>query len=66
MFCINCVNKLLSGSFHLSIFVFRQFWQRSYETQLSFSCKDSIAGFFIFGHFDQNTKNKNCNEPDSS
>ena len=54
----------MSGSFHLSIFVFCQFWQQSYNNQLSFSGKDSTADFFVFGHFDQNTKNQNCNEPD--
>ena len=54
----------MSGSFHLSIFVFRQFWQRSYQNQLSFSGKDRTADFFVFGHFDQNTKNEKWNEPD--
>jgi hypothetical protein len=54
----------MSGSFHLSFFAFRQFWQRSYENQLSFSGKDSAADFFVFRHFDQNMKNENCNEPD--
>ena len=54
----------MSGSFHLSFFAFRQFWRRSYENQLSLSGKDSTADFLIFGHFDQNTKNKKCNEPD--
>ena len=57
-------SKLMSGSFHLSFFAFHQFWQLSYESQLSFSGKDSTADFFVFGHFDQNTKNENCNEPD--
>ena len=54
----------MSGSFHLSFFAFRQFWQPSYENQLSLSGKDSAADFFVFGHFDQNTKNEKCNEPD--
>ena len=54
----------MSGSFHLSLFVFCQFWRRSYKNQLSLSGKDSTADFFIFRHFDQNTKNENCNELD--
>ena len=56
--------RLLFRSFHLSIFVFCQFWQQNYENQLSFSGKDSTAIFFLFGNFDQNTKNKKWNEPD--
>ena len=56
---------LMSGSFHLSFFAFRQFWQRSYENQLPLSGKDSTADFFVFGHFDQNTKNKKWNEQDT-
>ena len=56
----------MSGSFHLSFFVFRQLWRRSYENQLSLSGKDSAADFFVFGHFDQNTKNEKWNEPDIS
>ena len=44
-------------SIHLSFFFFRQFRRKNYEYQLSFSGKDSAADFFVFGHFDQNTKN---------
>ena len=54
----------MSDSFHLSIFVFCQFWQQSYQNQLSFSVKDSTADFFVIRHFDQNTKNENSNELD--
>ena len=50
----------------ISSFVFRQFWRRSYENQLSLSGKDSAADFFVFGNFDQNTKNENCNELDNN
>ena len=46
----------MTGSCHLSFFVFRQFWGRSYESQLSFSGKGSAADFFVFRHFHQNTK----------
>ena len=31
----------------ISSFVFHHFWQRSYQNQLSFSGKDSTAGFFF-------------------
>ena len=55
----------MSGSFHISFFTFRQFWQPSYENQLSLSGKDSTADFFGFGHFDQNTKNEKWNELDN-
>ena len=34
----------------ISSFVFRHFWRRSYQNQLSFSGKDSTADFFIFRH----------------
>ena len=54
--------RLLPGSLHLSFFVFRQFWRRSYQNQLSFSGKDSTADFFVFRHFDQNTKNEKWEE----
>ena len=52
----------------ISSFVFRfsSFWRRSYENQLSLLGKDSAADIFVFGHFDQNTKNEKCNEPDKS
>ena len=40
----------MPGSFHLSFFVFRHFWRRSYKNQLSFSGKDSTADFFIVRH----------------
>ena len=49
-----------------SSFVFRQFWQQSYENQLALSGQDSTADFFVFRHFDQNTKNEKCTEPDIS
>ena len=48
----------------ISYFVSCQFWQRSYQNQLSFSGKDSTTDFFVFGHFDKNTKNEKWNEPD--
>ena len=34
----------------ISSFVFRHFWRRSYQNQLSFSGKDSTADFFVFRH----------------
>jgi hypothetical protein len=40
--------QFMPGSFHLSFFVFCQFWRRSYQNQLSFSGKDSTADFFVF------------------
>ena len=60
---------LMSSSFHLSLFVFCQFWRRSYKNQLSFSGRDSTADFFVFGHLDQKSKyviRPICNEPDNS
>ena len=42
----------------ISSFVFRQFWQWSYQNRLSFSGKDSKADFFVFCHFDKNRKMK--------
>ena len=50
----------------ISCFVFRQFWRRSYENQLSLSGKDSTSDFFVSGHFDENTKNEKCNELDNN
>ena len=38
----------MPGSFHLSFFVFRHLWRRSYQNQLSFSGKESTADFFVF------------------
>ena len=38
----------MPGSFHLSFFVFRHFWRRIYQNQLSFSGKDSTADFSFF------------------
>ena len=34
----------------ISSFVFRHFWRRSYQNQLSFSGKDSTADFLVFCH----------------
>ena len=44
----------MPGSFHLPFFVFRHFWRRSYQNQLSFSGKDSTAVFFRFSSFMKN------------
>ena len=54
----------MPGSFHLSIFVFRQFWQQSYQNQLSFSGKDSTAFFFVFRHFDKKRRSKDKMNPE--
>ena len=55
--------SLLPGSFHLSFFVFRQFWRRSYQNQLSFSGKDSTADFFVFRQNDEKRKSKDEMNP---
>ena len=41
---------LVSIAGFISSFVFRHFWRRSYQNQLSFSGKDSTADFFVFRH----------------
>jgi hypothetical protein len=51
----------MPGSFHLSFFVFRHFWRRSYQNQLSFSGKDSTADFFVFRHGTNGMKRSNDN-----
>ena len=43
----------------ITSFVFRQFWRRSNQNQLSFSGNDSTADFFVFRHFDEKQKSKN-------
>ena len=42
----------------ISSFVFHQFWRQSYESQLSFSGKDSAADFFVFVIFTKIWKTK--------
>ena len=52
---LTCFLYLMFVSFHVSFFVFCQFWQGSYKNQLPFSGKDSTADFFKM------TKNENQN-----
>ena len=52
------IQRPLLVSFHLSFFVFRQFWGRSYQNQLSFSGRDSTADFFCQNDKKQKAKDE--------
>ena len=52
-------SKQMSGTLHFLFFLFRSTLTKTRKNQLLFSGKMLTADFFVFGQFDQKTKNEN-------